>query len=159
MSAVPRSSEANPSPRATDLHRQSNSRDGWKLGRLNTDTNDWGQDPQRISSFASISTVRSKSAKCFDEEFLDSKKESKKVAWAPKSKHNLSSSSTKFPRHGRIESFAELNREGKQVKDFGRVRQKIFEGPAVIVELHVLEDKVQICVTSSSVVNYVYTCY
>ena len=68
-SAVPRSSavlEANPNlprSRAASQFHATKSRDGWKLGRVNT--GDWAQDPQRISSFASISTVRSKSAEVF----------------------------------------------------------------------------------------------
>lgn len=134
-SSVLTSSEAGLKPYTSEFRRQfrpqstSKARDGkTKRNRLTTDTlNDLAQDPQRIPSFASSSIARSKSAKFFDEEFIDSKKESKKQAWAPKPKQNLSSSSTKFQRYGRIESIAELGGEGmmkgklRGPKDFGRV--------------------------------------
>lgn len=98
--------------------------------------NDLAQDPQKISSFARLK-MRSKSAKCFEEESSDIKKEAKKQAWAPKSKRNLSSSSSKFQRHGRVDTVAEYKFGGKgsggimtstkltkprMAKDFGRVR-------------------------------------
>lgn len=92
--------------------------------------NDLARDPQRMTSFARLK-VRSKSAKCFEEESLDIKKESKKQAWAPKSKQNLSSSSSKFQRYGRVETVADFKfhsggtempqSKPHPAKEFGRV--------------------------------------
>lgn len=92
-----------------------------------------------MPSFARLK-MRSKSAKCFNEESSDIKKESKKQAWAPKSKQNLASSSSKFQRHGRVDTVADFNFSGgrdggggntsdnikpiklRAAKDFGRVQ-------------------------------------
>ena len=57
---------------------------------------DLALDPQRMSSFASSSNLRSKSAKLYKEESQDLKKETKKQAWAPKPKQILTTSSTNF---------------------------------------------------------------
>lgn len=100
--------------------------------------NDMAQDPQKISSYAKLK-MRSKSAKFFEEESSDFKKEAKKQAWAPQSKQNLSSSSSKFQRHGRVESVTEYKFGGKagskevlnsaklakppSIKEFGRVSE------------------------------------
>lgn len=106
--------------------RNSAGREGLKRSRITTDRlNDLAQDPQRIPTFASSLKVRSKSAKCFEEESKDSRKESKKQAWAPKPKQNLSSSSSKFQRHGRVEDSIFGSKGGtghRKEKEFGRVR-------------------------------------
>ena len=81
------------------------------------------QGSQKISSFAMLK-MRSKSAKLFEEESLDTKKEAKREAWAPKSKQNLSSSSSKFQRHGKVEAIAECgmgSTKPRRIKEFGRV--------------------------------------
>ena len=98
--------------------------DGVKRSRVTTDRlNDLARDPQRISTFASSLKVRSKSAKCFEEESMESRKESKKQAWAPKPKQNLFSSSSKFQQH---EDPLLLGRRGgtghRKEKEFGRVQ-------------------------------------
>jgi hypothetical protein len=100
------------------MNKGSSSRKG--IDRLN----DFTQDPQKMSSFARLK-MRSKSAKWFEEESLDIKKEARKEAWAPKSKQNLSSSSLKFPRHGKVDVVAEYSHtkptKPRAIKDFGRV--------------------------------------
>lgn len=112
-------------PQSTSKSSNSNAR----RNRITIDTlNDLAQDPQRIPTFATSLKIRSKSAKFFSEEFVDSKKESKKQAWAPKPKQNLSSSSFQFQRHGRIDNLAELGDEERFLEskhrgktEFGRV--------------------------------------
>ncbi len=58
--------------------------------------NDIAQDSQRLPTFASSPRLSSKSAKFFESESHDAKKESTKQAWAPKTKHKLFSSSSRF---------------------------------------------------------------
>ncbi len=87
--------------------------------------NDLAQNPERIPAFASALKLQSKSAKLFDEESSNIKKESKKQAWAPRSKQNLASSSTpQFQREGKVETLD--RREGglsqHRPKVFGRVK-------------------------------------
>lgn len=101
------------------------SRDAYTVDKLN----DLARDPKRISCFAKL-IARSKSAKRFEEESLDIKKESKKQAWAPKSRRNLSSASTKFQRHGKTDAVVDFSfHDGKKAserrptKDFGRVHK------------------------------------
>lgn len=124
------SSEVSYQPRKADFNKQSRPKSTSKAredkrNRVTVDTlNDLAKDPCRIPEFASSLILRSKSAKFFDEELVDSSKESKKQAWAPKPKHNLASSSTKFQRHGRTDTATQKMMEGKlhAPKEFGRVR-------------------------------------
>ena len=118
-------------PPSTSKKDSSSRKNKFTIDKLN----DLAQDPQKISSFARLK-MRSKSAKFFEEESSDFKKEAKKQAWAPKSKQNLSSSSSKFQRHGRVEAVTEYKFSGKasegipnsakvtkprSIKEFGRV--------------------------------------
>ena len=87
--------------------------------------NDLALDPERIPAFASALKLKSKSAKLFDEETSNIKKESKRQAWAPRPKQNLASSSTQFQRHGKIEASDRpgvvLSQRRHEAKTFGRV--------------------------------------
>ena len=116
-------------PSSAKVNSSSSADSSLRKNKLTVDKlNDLAQDPQRIPAFASLK-IRSKSAKCFKEESLDIKKESKKQAWAPKSKQNLASSSSKLQRYGRVDTVTpyQFGTSGKktsqsgQVKDFGRV--------------------------------------
>lgn len=112
--------------KGSSSRRNSASREGLKRSRITTDRlNDLAQDPQRIPTFALSLKVRSKSAKCFEEESKDSRKESKKQAWAPKPKQNLFSSSSEFQRHGSVEDSMFGSKGGtghRKEKEFGRVQ-------------------------------------